>query len=155
PQAVERHPQYMKALCHTDLVIAVSGSAREQFRTFAQEHGQRLPPLTVCRLPGELIGKKRAAAKDVDSSGTPKILCVSTLDQRKNHKTLLEAFELACAATPNPMQLHLVGGRYKGADFIVDLVERAAAQNRGVTWHGKATDDQLSDFYRDCDFTAF
>jgi len=155
PEPVEFPPEYMKALCGTDLVIAVSDSAAEQFRTFAQKHGQRLPPLSVCRLPGELVGEKRCAAKNLDASGPVKILCVSTLDPRKNHKTLLEAFELACAAISSTAQLHLVGDRYKDAEFIVDLVEGAAARNRSVTWHGKATDGGLKDFYRDCDFTVY
>jgi len=155
PDAVQRHPEYMKALCRIDLVIAVSDSAEEQFRAFAQKHGQRLPQLTVCRLPGELVGKKRSAAKVVDFSGLVRILCVSTLDPRKNHQTLLEAFDLACAAISNGAHLHLVGDRYKGAESIVDLVNRAAARNRSVIWHGKVTDRQLSDFYRDCDFTVY
>ncbi len=154
-EAVECHPEYMKALCGTDLVIAVSDSAAEQFRTFVQKHAQRPPQLSVCRLPGELVGEKRSSAKDFDFSGPITILCVSTLDPRKNHKTLLEAFELGCATISNPVQLHLVGDRYRDAEFIIDLVERVAARNRSVTWHGKATDHQLSDFYRDCDFTVY
>ncbi|PYM02088.1 MAG: hypothetical protein DMF19_04265 [Verrucomicrobia bacterium] len=155
PDAVERHPEFMRALCRTDLVIAVSDSAAEQFRAFAQRNGQRLPPLSVCRLPGELVGEKRCAAKDVNFFGPVRLLCVSTLDPRKNHKTLLEAFELACAAISSPAELHLVGDRYEDAELIVDLVKRAAARNRSVTWHGRATDDQLSEFYRDCDFTVY
>jgi glycosyltransferase involved in cell wall biosynthesis len=155
PDAVKRHPEYMKVLCGTDLVIAVSNSAAEQFRAFVQKHGQRRPQLTVCRLSGELVGEKRCSAKEVDFSGPVKILCVSTLDPRKNHKTLLEAFDLACAAISNPVQLHLVGDRYKGAESIVNLVNRAAARNRSITWHGKVTDRQLSDFYRDCDFSVY
>lgn len=155
PDAVERHPEYMRTLCRTDLVIAVSDSVAEQFRAFAQRSGQRLPPLSVCRLPGELVGEKRCAAKDVNFFGPVRILCVSTLDPRKNHKTLLEAFELACTAISGPAELRLVGDRYKDAELIVDLVKRAAARNRSVTWHGRATDGQLNEFYRDCDFTVY
>jgi glycosyltransferase involved in cell wall biosynthesis len=155
PAAVEHHPEYMRTLCRTDLVIAVSDSAAEQFRAFAQRNAQRLPPLSVCRLSGELVGKKRSSAKEVDFSGPVKILCVSTLDPRKNHKTLLEAFDLACTAISSPAELHLVGDRYEDAELIVDLVKRAAARNRSVTWHGRATDDQLSEYYRDCDFSVY
>ena len=154
-EAVKWHAHYMKALCGADLVIAVSDSAAQQFRDFVQNHRQRLPRLTVCRLPGELVGQKRSSVKDVDFSCPVKILCVSTLEPRKNHKTLLEAFELACAAISKSAQLHLVGDRHKDAEFIVNLVECAVAQNPGVTWHGKVSDDQLSNLYRDCAFTVY
>ena len=120
-----------------------------------EKHRQRLPKLTVCRLPGEVVGQNRCAAKDIDFSGPVTILCVSTLDPRKNHKTLLEAFDLAYAAILHPVKLHLVGDRYEGLEFIADLVERAASRNRSVIWHGRATDDQLSEFYRDCHFTVY
>ena len=154
-EAVKWHAHYMKALCEADLVIAVSDFAERQFRAFAQDHGQRLPLLTVCRLPGEWVGRKRCSVKDVDISCPVKILCVSTLEPRKNHKTLLEAFELACAAISKSAQLHLVGDRHKDAEFIVNLVECAVAQNPGVTWHGKVSDDQLRNLYRDCAFTVY
>jgi glycosyltransferase involved in cell wall biosynthesis len=102
-----------------------------------------------------LIGQKRCSRKDVDFSCPVKILCVSTLEPRKNHKTLLEAFELACAGISKSAQLHLVGDRHKDAEFIMTLVECAVAQNPGVTWHGKVSDDQLSKLYRDCAFTVY
>src|SRR6266481_1189771 len=35
------------------------------------------------------------------------------------------------------------------------LFRSSASRNRSVIWHGRATDDQLSEFYRDCDFTVY
>jgi glycosyltransferase involved in cell wall biosynthesis len=154
-EAVKWHAHYMKALCGADLVIAVSDFAERQFRAFAESHRQRLPRLTVCRLPDEWVGQKHCSVKNVDFSCPVKILCVSTLEPRKNHKTLLEAFELACAAISKSAHLYLVGDRHKDAEFIVNLVECAVAQNPGITWHGKVSDDQLSNLYRDCAFTVY
>jgi glycosyltransferase involved in cell wall biosynthesis len=146
----------MQALCDVDLLIATSNAAAEQFRAFVEKHRLRLPPIFVSSLPGELTNQERLSRKPNAPSETINILCVSTLEPRKNHEALLKAFQLACAATTRPeLRLHLVGDRYKNADSVVKTVEDAIAQSRNVTWHGKVTGEQLADFYRQCDFTVY
>ena len=155
-KAAKCHAEYMTALCNADLIIAVSNSAAEQFRLFAQRHRLRLPPIYVCSLAGEFFGKERVLAKPIGSPNLVNILCVSTLDPRKNHSTLFEAFDLASAAVSQPeLRLHLVGDIYKDARFIVERVKAAMTRNGNISWHGKITDHQLANFYRECDFTIF
>jgi glycosyltransferase involved in cell wall biosynthesis len=155
-QAAKYHAKYMKALCDVDLLIAISHSAAEQFRLFVRKHRLRLPSIHVCSLAGEIFGKERVAANRPALPNSVNILCVSTLDPRKNHSTLFEAFDLASAAVSQPeLRLHLVGDRYKDADFIVQTVKDAIARNRNVIWHGKVAEQQLANFYRECDFTIF
>jgi glycosyltransferase involved in cell wall biosynthesis len=78
------------------------------------------------------------------------------LEPRKNHKTLLQAFELACSAVSYPkLYLHLVGDRYKDANHVVELVRAATTRNPNIVWHGKITDHQLVTLYRECDFTIY
>ena len=155
-QAAKRHAVYMAALSKTDLVIPVSSSAAEQCRLFFKNHLLPLPTIHVCSSAGEFPGTPRPPAKPKGSSGGVNILCVSTLEPRKNHKTLLEAFEQASSATSHPsLWLHLAGDRYKGAESVVDLVKAASTRNRQIVWHGKVTDSQLVDLYRECDFTIY
>jgi glycosyltransferase involved in cell wall biosynthesis len=155
-EAAEFHADYMRALCDVDLLFATSNSAAEQFRAFVQKHGLRLPPISVCSLPGELTGQERLNRKPSGFSEAVDILCVSTLEPRKNHETLLNAFQLASSAITRPeLRLHLVGDRYKNAEFVVKKVESAISRNRNVIWHGKVTAQQLADFYRQCDFTVY
>jgi glycosyltransferase involved in cell wall biosynthesis len=153
PQAARLHPRYMTALADVDLLIAVSNSAAEQFRLFVQKHRLRLPPICVCRSPGELPGIKRPSFKQV-SSDAVNILCVSTLEPRKNHKVLLKAFELAALNRPR-LSLYLVGDRYKHANSIADLVIAATSRNPNIAWSEHVTDDELANFYRECDFTVY
>lgn len=161
PELVRRearkfHSAYMMALGDMDLIIAVSDSAAEQFRLFFQKRLARCPAIYVCPSAGELIGEERAAAKEDTVSDAVNILCVSTLEPRKNHKTLLQAFELACAAVPQlKLYLHLVGDRYKDADHVVELVNAATMSNPNIIWHGKITDQQLVRLYHECDFTIY
>ncbi|HXP34759.1 MAG TPA: glycosyltransferase [Chthoniobacterales bacterium] len=155
-EAAEYHADYMKALCDVDLLIATSNSAAEQFRVFVQKHRLRLPPISVCSPPGELTNRERLSAKPNGFSETINILCVSTLEPRKNHETLLKAFQMASSAITRPaLRLHLVGNRYKDAEFVVKMVESAISRNRNLIWHGKVTGEQLADFYRQCDFTVY
>jgi glycosyltransferase involved in cell wall biosynthesis len=161
PELVRRearkfHSAYMTALCNADLIIAVSESAAEEFRVFSQKRRAHCPAIFVCYSAGELAGEERAAAKPPAAAEAVNILCVSTLEPRKNHKTLLEAFELACSAVPQPkLYLHLVGDRYKDAGHVVELVKAATRCNPNILWHGKITDHQLAKLYHESDFTIY
>src|ERR1700720_3954904 len=155
-KAAKYHADYMTALCKTDLVIPVSNSAAEQFRLFAEKYRLPLPTIHVCSSAGEFPGIERPPAKPNPLPDAVNILCVSTLEPRKNHKNLLEAFERATSALSHPrLWLHLAGDRYKDAEFIVELVKAARTRNPYIIWHGKVTDRQLANLYRECDFTVY
>src|SRR3984893_6348980 len=102
PEAAKYHADYMKALCDVDLLIATSNAAAEQFRAFVEKHRLRLPPIFVSSLPGALTNQERLSRKPNAPSEPINILCVSTLEPRKNHETLLKAFQLACAGVTRP-----------------------------------------------------
>jgi glycosyltransferase involved in cell wall biosynthesis len=161
PELVRRearkfHSAYMSGLSELDLIIAVSETAAEQFREFAEERSGHIPPISICPSAGELVGEKQAAPKANTPRDTINILCVSTLEPRKNHKTLLQAFELASSVVSHPqLSLHLVGTRYKDADHVLELVNKAVSRCPNIIWHGKVTDQQLAQLYRDCDFTIY
>jgi len=161
PELVRRearkfHSDYMMALGDADFIVAVSDSAAEQFRLFLEKRLGRVPTIYVCPSAGETSGEERAVAKPNAVADAVNILCVSTLEPRKNHKTLLQAFELASSAISHPkLHLHLVGDRYKDADHIVEVVKAATTRNPNIVWHGKVTDHQLAKLYRQCDFTVY
>src|SRR6202043_20524 len=97
-QAVKYHADYMTGLCNVDLLIQLSHSAAEEFRRFVEKRGLPLPTIHVCTSAGYLLGEERPPATPDPRTQALNILCVSTLEPRKNHKALLEAFELASAA---------------------------------------------------------
>jgi glycosyltransferase involved in cell wall biosynthesis len=155
-EAARYHAAYMKVLTELDLLFAVSNTAAQEFRDFAVGGGLHVPRIHVCSLAGEINGTERQRAQSKPSNGPVRILCVSTLDPRKNHAGLIEAFDAACSYLPETeLFLELVGAPYKGAHSIVKIIQSAAATNRRITWHGSVTPDELRRVYAQCDFTVY
>lgn len=80
----------------------------------------------------------------------PYILCVSKLEQRKNHLRLLEAFRMVM----NDIQedLVLVGGRGNTANEVLDQLESFGGRLR---WLGAVEADDLVNLYDGSVFTVF
>jgi len=156
PEAAKYHAEYMEALCSGDIVIAVSHSAAEEFRRFVKERKLRLPSIHVCSHAGELLGQSRWPVRSCATAGSVSMLCVSTLEPRKNHNTLLEAFAQANSSLQCPkLFLHLVGDRYKHASSLARRVQAAVSKNPNITWHGSVTNDALATLYEKCAFTVY
>jgi glycosyltransferase involved in cell wall biosynthesis len=156
-EAARHHAGYMAALAETDLLIAVSNTAAEQFRDFAHSRGLTTPPIRVCSHAGEVIGVERSRpVLPPPGNRAVTILCVSTLDPRKNHETLIRAFNLACAAMPGAdLRLDLAGAPYKDAQNVVRQTQRASEANPRITWHGSVSLPKLSELYSQSDFTVY
>ncbi len=90
------------------------------------------------------------------SLGPIRLLCVSTLEPRKNHDTLLAAYEHAANVRPDlQLELHLVGAAYTGSQDIEDAVSAASKRLPGLRWHGQIEYEQLQALYAGCDFTVY
>lgn len=153
----ENHEAYMRGLSQTDLVLAISEFSSNCLQRFwRRERIEQPPPVFAHWLPGEFGGSgRRVEPGGPRPAARGRILCVSTLEPRKNHRTLLEAFQTVRARHPDiAWHLDLVGNRYAGADDIVSMVE-AASKDPAVTWHRVVDDTQLASLYHDCSFTVY
>ena len=168
PELPENHAGYMRAFAEADLILPTSNTSAEGWRQFMVKEGLQGPPTRICTLACDIPGVPRIrtpredleaeAQADAKSSQRPvRMLCVSTLEPRKNHKVLLEAFELAVAARPDlPLELDLVGARYVDRGDIVEAVQAAIARHPGkVRWREHVDHVVLNDLFRDCDFTVY
>lgn len=152
----KEHEDYMEAFAALDVVIAVSEHSAEDFRRFTRERNIASAPVHACGLAAEIFGQPRETKLKEPAGDTVKMLCVSTLEPRKNHATLLAAFEEARALVGGKkLELHLVGGVYEKAPEIADSVRAAVAKNGGLFWHESVGHEGLRNFYRECDFTVF
>ena len=111
----------------------------------------------ACDLPG--IPRVRTAhdAPRATRTAPVRMLCVSTLEPRKNHRALLAAYELAVARPPGPaLELDLVGAAYVGSQDIANAVREADRRAcRACVGTGRSSTTQLQALYAACDFTVY
>ncbi len=152
------HAEYMRGLSQADLILPNSEASAAGWRDFMAREGLTGPPVKTVTLACDLPGAPRVREAAPRPAGEPiRILCVSTLEPRKNHRTLLAAFERAVELRPDlPMELDLVGAPYVGSRDIVESVHRAMDRLPGrVRWREKVEHSLLRRLYQEADFTVY
>jgi glycosyltransferase involved in cell wall biosynthesis len=153
----DRHAVYMEQLAHYDIVAPISVHSANDLGTFWLEKGftyrtveHKIQPI---ELAGEFTDVPRITEFKSILNQKPKILMVSTLEHRKNHKTLLNAFEIADAQLKGNLELVLVG--HSAYPDVVQLVERFISKYPNISWERDADDTMLQTLYSNCDFTVY
>ena len=144
-----RHAGYMRGLAACDRVLAISADAARELQAFWDAEGIRGPSIDVVPLAGAVGVDPSRTAEPTLRDGVAQLLCVSTLEPRKNHRRLLDALQdLPNAGADAAWSLVLVGNRYAGDEDVAPRVEQAAATDPRVTWRGVVDDDELVRLYR-------
>jgi glycosyltransferase involved in cell wall biosynthesis len=151
----------MNDLGKADSILAISDSARndliEHFLENKNTDSSQITKVWTVQLPSLFIGEASINHGDLefDSNRDQKVrvLCVGTLEARKNYVNLIKAFESVVKNLPaDRIELIIVG---KGVDRkIVDYVEEAS-RRLPIKWFGHVSDESLKTYYTFCDFTVF
>ena len=155
---VRAFPAYLRALADVDAMWSNSFDTERAYRAYAESVGLDLPPShDVLWLPGQFGTQPRRLDGPADVAGREtRVLCVSTLEPRKNHLRLLEGFRLLLARRPDlPVRLILVGNRYAGSPEIAAHVEATIRQESRIEWRGIASDEQLAAEFDAADFSVY
>ncbi len=158
PEATEAFRKYMLGLNSFQKVFAISKYSRDDLLRFITAQDIRVgnieDRLIACELPGEFLGTKQIQfTKEKINTDKVKILCVCTIEPRKNHLGLLVALIEAKSKTSIPIELTIVGG-----DPFSELaaeVELIIAKSKDILWVKKANDGELLQLYSNCDFTVY
>ena len=148
------HATYMAGLANADLVLANSHATAQHLIAFL--HQQRLPHAQVQALPlaEQFRGVQRL--RPTMGAGTvhapQRLLCVGSLEPRKNHRNLLKAVAWLWAQASFPAELVLVG--WPNDPRVVSLVERVLQLDGPVRWEPDADDARLAELYHWCDATV-
>jgi glycosyltransferase involved in cell wall biosynthesis len=154
------HLSYIGELSNYDRVITISEYSRVEMKSVLSQEFQipasQLDHVVAAPLAAEFPEKsEQEVIPRRRDDGAIEILCVGTVEPRKNHERLLDAFDIACENSPTPLHLTIVGG---GHSFDPDLpirVRERVDQDPRIDWEQKADDARIKQLYGRCDFTIY
>lgn len=145
-------------LTGSDHVLTISEFTKGEILRYCAECGIAVPPLTVVRL-GDVIDA-------ADSSEPPPLprfvpsrpffVCVSTLDVRKNHRLLYDAWSQLAAADPDTCpDLLCIGTKHVLVDDLLHEIRHDRAVNGRIHLLDDVTDHELAWYYSACTATIY
>ncbi|WJV63241.1 glycosyltransferase [Pectobacteriaceae bacterium CE70] len=156
---VQAMQQYMKMLDQMDQVFSISESSNDDLYRFLNIKAlkglaleQRLK--AVC-LPEQYSASSRIKRPVLSSDETCNIICVSTVEPRKNHLVLLQAFLDAEKKSPRKLKLTLIGSGNTFDTTLKPKVNDLIAQSENIEWIQDADDQKLSECYQSAHFTVY
>ena len=158
PQVHQLHGDYMRSLNQGDLTLAISEFSRQDLIAFLRGVRDATPDLEqrviACPLPGEFREASRVLTPPAPHDGPLRILTVSSVETRKNHTRLLEAFREAIGRSGRPMELCIAGGCHL-PEPQASAFRALVADTPGVRWEESPDDARLRELYQQCDFTVY
>jgi glycosyltransferase involved in cell wall biosynthesis len=158
-EIVSRFPEYLEALAAADAIWTISGETLRQFELYVARHCLPRPPQReAVWLPAQFGAQPRVTAlPGAPLPGEPLIaLCIGSIDPRKNHRRLIEAFRALLKRRPHlPLRLVLVGNRFGGAEDLAEWVEAVTLEERRITWTGLVRDAELVGLFERAAFTIY
>jgi glycosyltransferase involved in cell wall biosynthesis len=152
----QRFCRYLSVLKHARRIAAVSRSATVEFAGFASAlpaQGLAGPAVLECTLPaGAAPDRPADPDPDPDPARPPLVLCVGSLEPRKNHLGLLYAAERLWRDGLT-FQLLLMAGSGWGEE-VPDLISRLQQAGRPITVRTSPSDAEVAAAYRTARFSV-
>lgn len=145
------HQAYMAGLATADLVLANSHTTASHLRSFLQQQGLGAEAVQALPLALEFPGVPRGELWQ-PHGGPLRLLCVASLERRKNHVGLLKAMAWLVVQQRFAAELVLVG--WPNDPAVVALVQRAQALGLPLRWEDAADDKRLVELHTWCDATV-
>lgn len=151
---VARFPAYLIELLGFDGIAAVSDDSRASLVDYWRWLGvPTAPPVATLTLGIDI--EKKSSAEVPQASHAPEILCVGSLEGRKNHLALLEACE-GLWASGAAFTLRLIGlAQPQTAGAAISRLRELQAAGRPLRYDGPASDDAVAAAYATCAFTVY
>jgi glycosyltransferase involved in cell wall biosynthesis len=143
-------PGYLRHLATFDGVAAVSEASLEQLRRFWEaEKVSPLPAVRVIPLGTHVRPQGEVPGGVLELPEVPDVLCVSTIEPRKNHERLLQAAEQLWAEGLS-FRLTLVGGcNAEVREAWLARVRSVKAPDGCFRYLGKVSDEALRALYKE------
>ncbi len=158
PAIVRIFPSYLEAMAKTDLLVSISETTKTQFDSYVAEHNLGTTThVEAVWLPGQLGTFPRSRSTDrAEKSRKLQILCVSTIEPRKNHMQLINGFlKLVKRRGDLDVSLKLIGNRYGGAPKLAEDIEAICRSEPRIQWLGPVSDTVLEQEIRNSEFLVY
>ncbi len=138
----------------SDGLLAISKSSMRDMERFCDKLLIDCPPIEVIRLGDDFTGK--VSRKPLLSSLEPGnfILCVGTVEVRKNHQLLYMAYKQGIAEGKRMPKLVIVGGKGWYTGDVMYAFEHDPDM-KDLVYIGGRTDEELEWLYQNCLFTIY
>lgn len=154
PKFTRAFVPFAEALPGFDVVFCISDFVREEFLNYCRKKGVRVPPTVIVIPLGHEIDHPSSDTAGVatQSLREPFILCVGSLEPRKNHRALLDAFDLVWARGVD-LSLVIVGRPGYASGDTVARIRSHPRFGRNLFHLSGCSDEELEQLYRRCAFT--
>ena len=149
-------PWVRSVLADSDHVFTISEFSRSEIDRYCADNRLHCAPLTVVRLGDVLQDNPAVAPLPRFVPGRPFFLCVSTLDVRKNHRLLYDAWSVLAARDPDgcPDLVCLGVAHLYVADLLREIRSDRAVNARIHVLQG-IDDNELAWYYGNCVATIY
>ena len=154
PKTVARFPTYLQELLRFDGIAAISQTSADYLTGYWRWLGVRdCPPVTAVSLGVDLPAATPPSPPPATT--VPQVLCVSSVEGRKNHLALLGAAETLWAAGLK-FELRIVGmPRPETASAALAEIARLRAAGRPLRFDGVLDEPALNAAWATCSFSVY
>lgn len=159
PGVPEKFPGYFAdvAWC-ADLVLCISECSRNDLEDYLHTVGAPIPELGIVRLGGDIPTSATLppSTEIANLLGERYILFVSTIEARKNHRVLYQAYKrLLSSGKLNLPKLVFVGMQGWGVDHLICELHEDQQVQPYILRLQNISDSDLNHLYQNCLFTVY
>ncbi len=143
---------YVSLLPGAKKLLCISDETKRQVKDYFTLMGRESPILETHLLAASSLISKTLVPPEAERK--KKVLCICTIEPRKNHLKLMEAAEILWAKGLS-FDLELIGRDGWGSKEILAKIEELETENKPIVWKGKVSNEELVEAYSQCHFTVF
>jgi glycosyltransferase involved in cell wall biosynthesis len=154
PAIIEAFAHYIEGVLQADAIWPISPFTLSEFERYCAGRGVN-PPANreAVGLPGQIADSRPDLPPDTDEI---RIVCVSTIEPRKNHRVLIEAFEKLHLRRPDlPLRLILVGNSHPGHEPLAEWMRDVVRRDDRISWRGTVSQADLETEYTRAAFSVY
>ena len=154
-KTVTRYPAYLQELLCFDGIAAISEASHVELIEYWRWLGVADPPPVIGLPLGVHPPVSAPFGHTTATDAAPVVLCVGSIEGRKNHPALLEACETLWQRGLR-FDLQLVGlAQPETGRAALERIRTLQAAGRPIRYDGPASEAGLANAYRSCSFTVY